>query len=82
MEEKLKNTLTDSLFHDAAALVVKEQIASTSFLQRRLKLGYNKAYSLLYAMEELNIVGPGSGIAAPRVVLCKTADELGLLFKD
>ena len=52
----------DELFDRAVALVVREQRASTSFLQRRLAIGYNRAADLMDRMEREGLVGPaGSG---------------------
>ncbi|OGZ48351.1 MAG: hypothetical protein A3A29_02120 [Candidatus Ryanbacteria bacterium RIFCSPLOWO2_01_FULL_47_79] len=59
----------DDELYDAAYTVVREaQKASTSFLQRRLKVGYARAARLMDMLEERGIVGPGEG-AKPRDVL-------------
>ncbi len=65
----------DSLFEDAARLIVQNQIGSTSLLQRRMKLGYNRAGRLMDQLEAAGIVGPGQGSKA-RDVLIKTEIEL------
>ena len=46
----------DALFAEAAAIVVRDQRASTSYLQRRLKVGYNKAAGLIDRLEEEGII--------------------------
>ncbi|WP_300598916.1 DNA translocase FtsK [Niabella sp.] len=65
----------DSLFEDAAKLIVANQIGSTSLLQRRMKLGYNRAGRLMDQLEQAGIVGPNQGSKA-REVLIKTEAEL------
>lgn len=65
----------DSLFNDAARLIVQNQIGSTSLLQRRMKLGYNRAGRLMDQLEAAGIVGPNQGSKA-RDVLIKTEMEL------
>jgi len=58
---------TDSMYDDAARLVVTSGQASASFLQRKLKLGYARAARLLDMMERDGIVGPVQG-AKPREI--------------
>jgi S-DNA-T family DNA segregation ATPase FtsK/SpoIIIE len=58
----------DELFEEARAEVVRAGKASTSFLQRRLKLGYARAARLIDLLEQRGIIGPGDG-AKPRQVL-------------
>lgn len=65
----------DSLFEEAAKLIVANQIGSTSLLQRRMKLGYNRAGRLMDQLEQAGIVGPNQGSKA-REVLIKTEAEL------
>lgn len=65
----------DSLFEDAARLIVQNQVGSTSLLQRRMKLGYNRAGRLMDQLESAGIVGPNQGSKA-RDVLIKTEMEL------
>lgn len=65
----------DPLFEDAARLIVENQMGSTSLLQRRMKLGYNRAGRLMNQLEAAGIVGPNSGSKA-RDVLIKTKFEL------
>jgi S-DNA-T family DNA segregation ATPase FtsK/SpoIIIE len=65
----------DSLFEDAARLIVQNQIGSTSLLQRRMKLGYNRAGRLMDQLEAAGIVGPNQGSRA-REVLIKTELDL------
>ena len=57
----------DELFEEARQLVVSSGKASTSYLQRRLKVGYARAARLIDILEERGVVGPGDG-AKPREV--------------
>jgi S-DNA-T family DNA segregation ATPase FtsK/SpoIIIE len=65
----------DSLFDDAARMIVQHQIGSTSLLQRRMKLGYNRAGRLMDQLEIAGIVGPAQG-SKPREVLIKSEADL------
>jgi S-DNA-T family DNA segregation ATPase FtsK/SpoIIIE len=65
----------DSLFDDAARLIVQHQQGSTSLIQRRMKLGYNRAGRLMDQLEQAGIVGPNQG-SKPRDVLVKTEMDL------
>ena len=65
----------DSLFEEAARIIVKEQQGSTSLLQRKLKLGYNRAGRLIDQLEAAGIVGPFSGSKAREV---KVSSETAL----
>jgi S-DNA-T family DNA segregation ATPase FtsK/SpoIIIE len=65
----------DPLFEDAARLIVQSQIGSTSLLQRRMKLGYNRAGRLMDQLEAAGIVGGNQGSKA-RDVLFKTEHQL------
>jgi S-DNA-T family DNA segregation ATPase FtsK/SpoIIIE len=59
----------DALFEDAARVVVQSQQGSTSMLQRRLKIGYNRAGRIIDQLEQANIVGPFEGSKARDVLL-------------
>ena len=59
----------DALFEDAARIVVQHQQGSTSLIQRRLKVGYNRAGRLIDQLEAANIVGPFEGSKARSVLL-------------
>lgn len=61
----------DDLYEDARATVIETGKASTSFLQRKLGIGYARAAKLIDMMEERGIVGPGNG-SKPREVLEKS----------
>ena len=65
----------DPLFEDAAKLIVMSQSGSTSLLQRKMKLGYNRAGRLMDQLEAAGVVGPNQG-SKVRDVLIKTDAEL------
>jgi S-DNA-T family DNA segregation ATPase FtsK/SpoIIIE len=58
----------DELFDEAVRIVCEHQQASTSFLQRRMKVGYSRAARLMDELENAHIVGPAEG-AKPRQIL-------------
>jgi S-DNA-T family DNA segregation ATPase FtsK/SpoIIIE len=67
----------DEMYEEARACVIEAGRASTSYLQRKLKLGYARAARLMDRLEERGVIGPGDG-AKPREVLEKiTRDENG-----
>jgi S-DNA-T family DNA segregation ATPase FtsK/SpoIIIE len=59
----------DVLFEEAARIIVMHQQGSTSLLQRRLKLGYNRAGRLIDQLEKAGIVGPFEGSKAREVLV-------------
>ncbi len=59
----------DDMFEDAARTVVQNQLGSTSMLQRRLKLGYNRAGRIMDQLEALGIVGGSNGSKAREVLI-------------
>ncbi len=65
----------DDLFEDAARVIVQNQMGSTSLIQRRLKLGYNRAGRLMDQLQEAGIVGDNLGTKS-REVKFKTELEL------
>lgn len=63
----------DELYEEAKDIVIEAQKASTSYLQRRLRIGYARAASIIDMLEERGVVGPGEG-AKPREVIIKKGD--------
>ena len=59
----------DSLFKEAAEVIVIAQQGSASLLQRKLKLGYNRAGRIIDQMEAAGIVGPFEGSKARQVLI-------------
>lgn len=74
-EDALDDDDKDALFEDAARIVVQHQQGSTSLLQRRLKIGYNRAGRIIDQLERAGIVGPFEGSKARQVLM---ADEYAL----
>ncbi|KAF0995608.1 DNA translocase FtsK [Geobacillus sp. TFV-3] len=71
--EPSSSALEDELYDEAVRLVVEMQSASVSMLQRRFRIGYNRAARLIDAMEERGVVGPYEG-SKPRAVLWSKED--------
>ena len=71
----------DALFEDAARLIVIHQQGSTSLIQRKMKLGYNRAGRLIDQLEAAGIVGPFEGSKA-REVLIKDEYSLEQLLSE
>jgi hypothetical protein len=76
-----KNESIDPLFAEAARLIVQSQMGSTSLLQRRMKLGYNRAGRLMDQLEAAGEVGPSFGSKARDVVI-KSLPELDKLLSE
>jgi S-DNA-T family DNA segregation ATPase FtsK/SpoIIIE len=69
------NEADDDMWRDAVQVVIDGKKASTSLLQRRLRVGYARAARIIEAMEEQGIVGPADG-ARPREVLVHSIEEV------
>ena len=67
-DESINDTSDEALMEKALKIVVERQGASASYLQRRLKIGYNRAARLVEQMEEDGLVGPSRG-SKPRELL-------------
>ncbi len=70
----------DKMFEEAAKLVVQFQQGSASFLQRKLKLGYNRAGRIVDQLEAAGVIGGFEGSKA-REVLCKDLAQLDEIIK-
>ncbi|MDR0437317.1 MAG: DNA translocase FtsK [Bacteroidales bacterium] len=71
----------DSMFDDAARLIVSSQSGSTSLIQRKLKLGYARSGRLMDQLEDAGIVGPSQG-SKPREVYIKDMQTLENLLME
>jgi S-DNA-T family DNA segregation ATPase FtsK/SpoIIIE len=67
----------DVLIEQAISVLKKEQRASASMLQRRLRIGYPRAARLLDQLEENGVVGPSQGGGRERQVLLEPDEESG-----
>ena len=69
----------DPLFEEAAHAIITTQQGSTSMIQRRFSIGYNRAGRLMDQLEKLGIVGPAQG-AKPRDVLISDPNQVGVIL--
>jgi DNA segregation ATPase FtsK/SpoIIIE, S-DNA-T family len=80
-KEEVDLSERDKMFDDAAKLVVQFQQGSASFLQRKLKLGYNRAGRIVDQLEAAGIIGPFEGSKA-REVRCKDMAQLDEIIRN
>ena len=71
----------DPMFAEAAQLIVSTQQGSTSMIQRKFAIGYNRAGRLMDQLEKAGVVGPAQG-AKPRDVLIQDAASLEILLNN
>jgi S-DNA-T family DNA segregation ATPase FtsK/SpoIIIE len=71
----------DPDFEKALAVIIATQKASSSYLQRKMKIGYNKAARLIDELYEAGAIGPQDG-SKPRKVLVTSPDQIATLQKD
>jgi S-DNA-T family DNA segregation ATPase FtsK/SpoIIIE len=71
----------DPLFEDGARLIVVHQQGSTSLIQRKFAIGYNRAGRLMDQLEKAGIVGPAQG-SKPRDVLIQDENSLETLLNN
>jgi len=65
----------DALYNEIVDFVIQKGQASASLLQRRFKIGYNKAATMIDELEEKGIIGPATGNSKPREVLVKYSEK-------
>lgn len=65
----------DNLYDEIVDFVIKQQKASASLLQRKFKIGYNKAATMIDKLEEDGIIGPATGNSKPRDVLVQYSEK-------
>jgi hypothetical protein len=80
-EKILKFQNEEPLFKEVAEIIFKKQNASSSFLQRNLKIGYNRAGRLIDHLEMAGIIGPFTG-SDPREIIPKTQKALNELINQ
>ena len=71
----------DPMFEDAARMIVSEQNGSTSMIQRKFSIGYNRAGRLMDQLEKAGVVGPAKG-SKPREVLCVSEEQLMMIMDN
>ncbi len=80
MSDKIYIENKESRFNEAAALVVFYNVGSTALLQRKLKMGYERACRIMRQLEQAGIVGEISSITT-RKVLIQTEEQLNALLQ-
>ena len=78
--DDINSDTIDDMFMDAASVIVQAQQGSTSLIQRKLSLGYNRAGRIMDQLEEFGVVGPSAGSKA-REVKIKTLEDLREVFQ-
>lgn len=71
------NFSQDEMFNDAMNAVINAQKASSSFLQRKFRIGYNRAARLIDELEEAGVIGPQEGSAARKVLVTSPSQVTG-----
>lgn len=71
----------DPLLFDAAKLIINKKDASTSLIQRKFSIGYNRANKIMDQLETFGVVGPANG-SNPREVLFESEEELLEIQKE
>lgn len=74
-QDKGPSDSDDDMWRDAVRVVLENNKASTSLLQRRLRIGYGRASRIIDEMEERGVIGPSDG-ARPREVLVRSLDDV------
>ena len=74
-------THLDPMFEEAARMIVNEQNGSTSMIQRKFSIGYNRAGRLMDQLEKAGVVGPAKG-SKPREVLCVSEEQLMMIMDN
>lgn len=75
LQSELDSKPRDPLYEDAKKMVLETGTASTTFIQRKMKLGYARAASLMDQLEQNGIIGPSEG-AKPRKIFYPQQDEI------
>ena len=72
---EIREESDDALYNEIVDFVVKTGKASASLLQRKFRIGYNKAATMIDELEENGIIGPATGNSKPREVLVKYSES-------
>jgi S-DNA-T family DNA segregation ATPase FtsK/SpoIIIE len=72
---EIREESDDALYNEIVDFVVKSGKASASLLQRKFRIGYNKAATMIDELEENGIIGPATGNSKPREVLVKYSEN-------
>ena len=72
----------DDLYQEAKQAVLEAGKASTSYLQRKLRVGYARAARLIDLLEERGIIGPGDGAKPREIIGAGNADELAQMPQE
>ncbi len=65
------DTFTDPIYDDAVKVVLEAGVASTSLLQRKLKIGYGRAERIINEMEAQGVIGPSEGTLPRKILMAK-----------
>lgn len=76
MDDGSEDGSDDALYADAKRAVLEAGKASTSYLQRKLRIGYSRAARLIDLLEENGVIGPGDGARPREIIGDGNADEL------
>ena len=74
-ENEVSTSEGENLYDEIVDFVIKQQKASASLLQRKFKIGYNKAATMIDKLEEDGIIGPATGNSKPREVLVQYSEN-------
>ena len=74
-KQEIRGEDVDEMFDQAVAIVAETRNASISYIQRRLKIGYNRAARIIEQMEMDGMVGPQEGTKGRAVFLRQTSEE-------
>lgn len=66
---------SDHILREAAEIAIEVGVISTALLQRRLRIGYGRAASIIDELEEMGVIGPARGGNKPREILISSIDE-------
>ena len=80
-EDSLESEPKDSMYEEAKSIVIATKNASTTFLQRKLKIGYARAASLMDELEQNGVIGPQEG-SKPRRIIAEGMDNKKGSYSD